>query len=175
VFPGADGEFVLFEDDGISPAYQNGEGFQTRFSLKTEGNALTFRIEPDPLSKPYLPEQRRFRIEFVNYLVTDDPLSGTMTGNDFVIEATMPTTDKASWSLKGAPVDGNAAILRSLDSFLTDWVQSPVKKSAIYDAFLSARSLAAIRRSFSEVSLPVRRVLGGFAARMKTHRTRRKG
>jgi len=175
VFPGADGEFVLFEDDGISPAYQNGEGFLTRFSLKTEGNTVTFRIEPDSLGKPYLPERRRFRIEFVNFQVTGENRPGTMIGNDFVIDSILAATEKTGWSFMGNSVDGNGAILRSLDSFLTDWVQSPVKKSAIYDAFLSARSLAAIRRSFSDVSLPIRRVLEGFAARMKTHRTRRKG
>ena len=46
VYRGADGEFTLYEDDGISQAYLKGEGSWTR--LRWEDGARRLTIEPAP-------------------------------------------------------------------------------------------------------------------------------
>jgi alpha-glucosidase/alpha-D-xyloside xylohydrolase len=46
VYPGADGAFTLYEDDGISQRYLSGEGSWTRITWNDTGRSLT--IEPAP-------------------------------------------------------------------------------------------------------------------------------
>jgi len=43
-FPGADGEFDLYEDDGVSEAYREGGGATTTFAQRWEGSRLEFTI-----------------------------------------------------------------------------------------------------------------------------------
>ena len=64
VFPGADGAFILYEDDGISQAYQQGELAATSFSSRWRGNALTLEIAPSSGDTRLLPPMRSWRVHF---------------------------------------------------------------------------------------------------------------
>jgi len=51
IYPGADGDFTLYEDDGISQAYLHGKF--TRIHLTWDDHAHTLTLSPDsPASQP---------------------------------------------------------------------------------------------------------------------------
>lgn len=64
VFPGADGEFDLYEDDGISQAYREGAYAITRFRTNWGGSSLTARVLPAEGCTTPLPKKRSCRILF---------------------------------------------------------------------------------------------------------------
>jgi alpha-glucosidase/alpha-D-xyloside xylohydrolase len=61
VYPGADGEFTLYEDDGISQAYLQGKGTWTRLTWNDRSRRLTIapQVPPGTASKASL---REFRV-----------------------------------------------------------------------------------------------------------------
>lgn len=64
VFPGADGRFDLYEDDGETNAYLTGAYALTTLALDWAGGALTFSISPAAGRADLLPRERRIRIIF---------------------------------------------------------------------------------------------------------------
>jgi len=60
VYPGADGEFTLYDDDGTSLDYQKNVATWTRIRWNDHGHTLT--IEPDPKSKMKLAGTKSFDI-----------------------------------------------------------------------------------------------------------------
>ncbi len=63
VYSGADGSFVLYEDDGVSLAHTKGEAAWTRFTWSDADRALT--IDPDSRSDPGMPHARAFRVRII--------------------------------------------------------------------------------------------------------------
>jgi alpha-glucosidase (family GH31 glycosyl hydrolase) len=66
VFPGADGEFTLYDDDGESPRYLNGSDPKTvwiHFKWNDAKHRLT--IEPDSRMKQWPGGARQFAVEEV--------------------------------------------------------------------------------------------------------------
>jgi hypothetical protein len=64
VFPGMDGEFMLFEDDGVSGAYLDGANSETRMAQDWNGTHQTFRIEAAQGDTRHLPPLRKFDLHF---------------------------------------------------------------------------------------------------------------
>jgi alpha-glucosidase len=64
VYRGADGQYTLYDDDGISQDYLNGEGTWTRLTWNERSARLT--IEPGPpAGAKNLPARRRFTVELI--------------------------------------------------------------------------------------------------------------
>jgi alpha-glucosidase (family GH31 glycosyl hydrolase) len=64
VFRGSDGEFLLYNDDGVTLDYLDGEAALTR--LTWDDSAATLTLEPAPTADGRTrPDRRRFRIEIV--------------------------------------------------------------------------------------------------------------
>jgi alpha-glucosidase/alpha-D-xyloside xylohydrolase len=63
VYPGPDGEFRLYDDDGASLDYQNGKFAWTRFTWDDDQKRLT--IEPDKSAGSMEPMARTFSIELM--------------------------------------------------------------------------------------------------------------
>ena len=62
VFPGADNVYELYEDDGVSTAYQDGEFALTRIEQNWQGDKLTLYIDsPDNLAK-FCSEDRTYQV-----------------------------------------------------------------------------------------------------------------
>jgi alpha-glucosidase (family GH31 glycosyl hydrolase) len=70
IFPGADNDFELYEDDGETTDYQHGKYAITRFSLR--GN--TFTIHPAQGDVSVIPQQRTYRIH-INSKVELEPFA----------------------------------------------------------------------------------------------------
>jgi hypothetical protein len=63
VFPGADGLFRLYEDDGITPAYQSGEYEWTEITTQVAGeNTWVVHVAPVEGRCNALPDQREYEI-----------------------------------------------------------------------------------------------------------------
>ena len=64
VFPGADGTFTLYEDDGVSQKYLTTGGCRTRFDSTWDGSKLAVRISPAVGDTSEIPAVRSYRILF---------------------------------------------------------------------------------------------------------------
>ena len=65
------GEYELYEDDGETTAYQNGEYALTKFTLEETENALCLTIIPPENSHGLLPKKRELIVKFRD-VETDD-------------------------------------------------------------------------------------------------------
>ena len=61
VFPGADGEYTLFEDDGIGYGYEKGEAVLTTFTYKEREGTFRIDVKGDV---SLIPEGRSYRVTF---------------------------------------------------------------------------------------------------------------
>lgn len=63
---GADGDYTLYEDDGISMNYESGAFVTTKFSTSydKEAGTITFLIEPSKGDLSLIPEKRSCELEF---------------------------------------------------------------------------------------------------------------
>ena len=75
VVPGADGQTSLYEDEGDTEAYKNGEFTMT--VMKHQGN--TFTIEPRKGSFKGMPEARAYTVEFIG---SERPKSVAINGKE---------------------------------------------------------------------------------------------
>ena len=64
VFPGEDGHFRLYEDDGVSQEYQVSGGCRTDFESTWDGSKLAVRISSAAGDTSIIPAKRNYRILF---------------------------------------------------------------------------------------------------------------
>ena len=64
LFPGANGEFTLYEDDGVSGAYLDGASSQIRMTQDWTGTSQTFHMEAAQGDSQHLPPLRSFDLHF---------------------------------------------------------------------------------------------------------------
>lgn len=69
VYAGADGEFVLYEDDNITEDYKEGKCVKTKMQASWKENS-TFVIEKPEGCLEYIPEKREYTVEFHGVLET---------------------------------------------------------------------------------------------------------
>lgn len=62
IFPGADNAFALYEDDGVSTAYQDGDHAITRLSQRWGGSQLAFKIARVEGNPAHIPAGRSYRL-----------------------------------------------------------------------------------------------------------------
>lgn len=62
IYPGAENDFVMYEDDGETQNYKNGEFVETEFVLKTN----SFTICPARGNLQLIPKKRCYKLVFVN-------------------------------------------------------------------------------------------------------------
>ncbi len=63
IFPGSSNEFHLYEDEGNTVAYKNGDNYITKFVLEWEG-IVKFSIDKPEEMEPYIPENRKIILCF---------------------------------------------------------------------------------------------------------------
>ena len=63
IYPGEDGSFTLYEDDGISEKYQSGKYLKTKLSYENRDGFIRIAIEPNGKGYEGMPEERSYRIE----------------------------------------------------------------------------------------------------------------
>jgi alpha-glucosidase (family GH31 glycosyl hydrolase) len=87
LFPGGSNQFELYEDDGETTAYQQGEYALTRFTLEQAGETLTFIIHPTEGECRLVPPNRLYRVHLrgveanctCTHPASYDPFTRTLT------------------------------------------------------------------------------------------------
>ncbi|MDR0697238.1 MAG: glycoside hydrolase family 31 protein [Christensenellaceae bacterium] len=73
------GSFTLYEDDGITDCYKNGDYVETLYTIKLENDTMTFEIESAKGNVNLIPKERDYEIIFkdlVSYKTVDVSCSG---------------------------------------------------------------------------------------------------
>ncbi len=65
-FPGKNGEFILYEDDGITRGYETGAYLKTALRYTNENGRITVSITPEGESYDGMPKKRAYVIELMN-------------------------------------------------------------------------------------------------------------
>ncbi len=104
VFPGADGSFTLYEDDGVSLNYLQTGGCRTEFTSNWSDSSWSIRIFPAVGDTQSIPQTRSYRILFRGVSLPEN-LRLRLNGE----QADLPTTyDPASRTLTVGPIDATA-------------------------------------------------------------------
>jgi alpha-glucosidase (family GH31 glycosyl hydrolase) len=85
LFPGADNRFDLFEDDGDSMHYLNGEYCTTTFESQWKRRQWTFTIHPAKGQTQHLPAQRSYTL-YLRGIVMPEKIELQLNGETTVIE-----------------------------------------------------------------------------------------
>lgn len=85
IFPGADRKFELYEDDGNSTGYLQGDYALTRLEQTSEGSWLTFRIRKAEGEARHIPDGRSYRL-VVRGVRRPDRVRLTVNGDERPVE-----------------------------------------------------------------------------------------
>jgi len=169
IYPGAENSFTLYEDDGLSNEYLAGNGFKTRFTLTQTAEKITFKIEPDKETKPYMPEKRRYILDFVNVTGNVPKFTDHMEGCHKIV--TIPagdvTSKKEIMMTEWAKVPVKPAVLNELETFLIDNVLPTDLKRQTYDAFQSNVDALTIKKGYAKAPKAIRNALDRLLALLK--------
>ena len=84
IFPGADGEFTLYDDDGESLGYLNGSDNKTVWiHFKWNDAARKLTIEPDPRMKKWPGGSKNFQIHLVG--TSFEPVAVEFRGKPIIV------------------------------------------------------------------------------------------
>lgn len=86
------GEYELYEDDGESKAYQNGEYSLTKFVLEEKDNDIRLTVIPSSKTPEFMPKEREVYIKFRDLEVEDIKIK--LTDKPITIELNSPTLTK---------------------------------------------------------------------------------
>jgi len=134
VFPGQSNTYKLYEDDGVSSQFEEGQYLITDIDYNYQMNNFTVIIRPTEGKSGIIPAQRSYRIRFRNtrqakdvtiYLGEDalEEVTSYVDGNDFVVEVPEFSTNKQiSISCKGKDIEIEAEriINEDIDSIISD-------------------------------------------------------
>lgn len=120
IFPGRSNTYKLYEDDGFTQKYKEGNSFTTEINYYYKENDFSVSLEPLEGKAGVIPEKRDYRIRFRNTKYTDGvqvfcdqvnvPYRRFIEDNDFVIEFdNIPTTSKILVYCKGKDIEIDAA------------------------------------------------------------------
>lgn len=120
IFPGRSNTYKLYEDDGFTQKYKEGNSFITEINYYYKENDFSVSLEPLEGKTGVIPEKRDYRIRFRNTKYTDGvqvfcdqvnvPYRRFIEDNDFVIEFDdIPTTSKVLVYCKGKDIEIDAA------------------------------------------------------------------
>ena len=77
VYPGADGAFTLYEDDGVSRAYAAGQYAEQTFTVERAASGLTVRIGPSVGAYAGKVDSRRYRLTVHDLGLTTEVAAGS--------------------------------------------------------------------------------------------------
>ena len=133
IFPGRSNTYKLYEDDGFTLKYKQGNSFTTEINYYYKENDFSVSLEPLEGRAGIIPERRDYRIRFRNTKYTDGvqvfcdqmnvPYRRFVEDNDFVIEFdNIPTSSKVFVYCKGnnIEIDASRVINEDLEGIISD-------------------------------------------------------
>jgi hypothetical protein len=112
IFPGADNAFDLYEDDGLTTAYQQGEFALTHLQQQWRGDELTFTLTPPAADFDFLPRQRTYTLIF---LAVNAPEKIILRQNDVPFEFPLEfphayDAQKHTLTISGLPLEPGSTL-----------------------------------------------------------------
>lgn len=166
IFPGRSNTYKLYEDDGYTLKYKEGQSFTTEINYYYKENDFSVSLEPLEGVTGVIPEKRNYRIRFRNTKYTDGvqvfcdeknvPYRRFIEDNDFVIEFDeIPTTSKVFVYCKGndIEIDASRVINEDLEGIISDLTIPTEVKIKIDEIIFSNLSI-------KEKRIAIRRVKG---------------
>ncbi len=122
IFPDADNRFELYEDDGESPAYQQGRYALTAFTHLWRGTEAEFTIEPVMGDVSVVPAKRAYRLIFRG-IHQPDRISVRVNGQPRDVTTTYDAaTDSLTIDgLALIPLDRAEVVIAMTDQLLMTW------------------------------------------------------
>lgn len=163
IFPGRSNTYKLYEDDGESLMYREGQSFTTEINYYYKENDFSVSIQPVEGVEGIIPATRNYKIIFRNTKFTDNvqvfkdevnvPYRRYVDENDFVIEFDeIPTLSKIFVYCKGKDIEINAEriINEDIEGIISDLNISTELKEKVDKIIFSDKSIKdkrfAIRR-----------------------------
>ena len=160
------GKFTLYEDDGETLSYQNGEYLKTAFDVKENGNKVEFTVSKAEGTASVAPENRSFVIKFKDIVSADATV--TVDGKDYSAKAekcgdTIEITVNAKADADIVVTLDNCTFLANKDEkqeltrVISKFQMSTDKKGMIYNSFIkNGGSLPNVAKEFKE---PIKEIL----------------
>lgn len=142
--------FTLYEDDGETKAYENGEVSETVFTLSENGNSLHLSISGTKEAS-YLPKKRSYTLflrdvrsaENLHCTVDGKEISAKMESTDYGLTVTLPQmaiTSKVEITLDGVKALENPPYTEEILRIFTKYNCTNLTKMAVYQSFKAVKS-----------------------------------
>jgi len=151
VFPGSSNVYKLYEDDGISKSYQNGDYIITAIDYNYLKNNYTLIIRPIDGKPGVIPAHRDYKIRFRNTRQADkvevylnnekiNDYNSYVDDNDFVVEIkNVDTTRQLTVNCMGQDIEINAVriVNEEVNSIISELKIQTSLKEELADIFFS--------------------------------------
>ncbi len=152
VFPGADGAFALYEDDGVSVAYEQGDYAITPLAQRWHGSQLRFTIGRAAGNARHIPADRRYRLVFRG---VRRPAALTLRINEAVRPAAWTYDDTTeSLTLSDLPVGPADALELTLETEAGSLLSARDRRLETCRAMLRGFRLASLAKWALDRALP---------------------
>ncbi|MBQ8015776.1 MAG: DUF5110 domain-containing protein [Clostridia bacterium] len=158
--------FTLYEDDGETLSYQNGEYLKTAFTVAENGGKVNFTIAKSDGSTDVVPETRTYVIKFKD--IVDGAASVSINGEKVqsevkkcggTLEITVSAKADATVeiALDGCSYLANADMKQELTNTISKFQMSTDRKGMIYNSFIkNGKSVPKVSKDFKE---PIEEIL----------------
>ena len=144
IFPGKSNAYDLYEDDGITNSYENGEYLITNIAYRYSNSNYSVTIKPKEGKRGIIPEKRNYKFVFrnmkkaENVSVTantlDIPYKAYSKKTSFIIEvANVSTNSELSITCKGndMEISSERIFMKDIESIISDLQINTVMKERI--------------------------------------------
>ena len=126
------GEYTLYEDDGISAKYKDGRFSNTTFSVKEEGNKLVFTVFPVEGDKSVLPEGRKITLCLKDIVGGKVTINGKPANFDKEIELPYSTEEKTEVVVEDFVPTTNGDAIENAKTVLSRYQKGNHRKMLYY-------------------------------------------
>ncbi|MBQ8016228.1 MAG: DUF5110 domain-containing protein, partial [Clostridia bacterium] len=145
--------FTLYEDDGETLSYQNGEYLKTAFTVAEKGDKVTFSIAKAEGDTSVVPEKRTYSVKFKDIVSGDVTVKGAeaVVNNNGTLEVTVTAKADATVeiALENCRYLENGDMKQMLTNVISKFQMSTDRKGMIYNSFIkNQKSVPNVSKDF---------------------------
>ena len=145
--------FTLYEDDGDTLSYQNGEYLKTSFTVAENGDKVTFTVKKAEGDASVVPEERTYTVKFKDIVSGNVAVSGAdaVINNCGTLEVTFTAKSDATVeiTLENCEYLKNGDVKPMLTNVISKFQMSTDKKGMVYGAFIqNKKSIPNVSKDF---------------------------
>ncbi|MEE1011925.1 MAG: glycoside hydrolase family 31 protein [Acutalibacteraceae bacterium] len=147
--------FTLYEDDGDTLSYQNGEYLKTAFTVAESSNKVTFSISKAEGDASVVPEERTYTVKFKDIVSGNVTVNGAdaVVNNCGTLEVTFTAKADATVeiTLENCDYLRNGEMKPMLTNVISKFQMSTDKKGMVYNSFIqNKKSVPNVAKCFKE-------------------------